>query len=571
MTVLAVAGPFSSSPLWYLTRSTGITAFVFLTITTVFGIAATQRALASPTWPRFATQQLHRNVSLLAMVLLLVHIVTTLLDSYVNVGWLSIVLPFWSSYRTTGVALGTVAFDLLLLVVISSLLRLRMAATTWRVIHYTSYAAWPLALLHFLMTGTDASHGRWGIWLGIGGAVVVLTATWLRVRASEPPPSGGERQPRSTAMSASPIPPPPSWRPHHDREQRLLRPGDTRPQSLAEHLDRHGALPPMNAAAILDDVTDSGLLGRGGAGFPTGRKMRTVAAGAGRAVVVGNGCEGEPGSSKDVVLMVQSPHLVLDGLALAARAVGAREIHLVLHDGSPARSVLTDALADRKRHRVDATRVQVHALPARYVASEESALVQFLDGGPAKPMFTPPRPFERGVGGRPTLINNVETLAHLALIGQYGPGWYRSVGDVDEPGTMLLTVAGPRVETAVLEVRTGTAVDAALGAAGVRLDDCQAVLVGGYFGTWLPPATAHRLPLTHASMRAVGGALGAGIVMGDCPAPELRTHRDRPRRDLPRSAQRRPVRPLLQRVAGDRHGAATPSRTGPGTADGPAR
>ncbi|BEP12907.1 ferric reductase-like transmembrane domain-containing protein [Acidothermaceae bacterium B102] len=187
MTVLAVAGPFSSSPLWYLTRSTGITAFVVLTITTVLGIAATQRALASPSWPRFATQQLHRNVSLLGMVLLLVHIVTTLLDSYVNVGWLSIVIPFWSSYRTLGVTLGTVAFDLLLLVVITSLLRLRMSANTWRLIHFTSYAAWPLALLHFLTTGTDTAHGRWGVWLGIACGVVVLAAIWLRVRTSNHP------------------------------------------------------------------------------------------------------------------------------------------------------------------------------------------------------------------------------------------------------------------------------------------------------------------------------------------------------------------------------------------------
>src|SRR5207237_8026375 len=137
---------------------------------------------------------------------------------------------------------------------------------------------------------------------------------------------------------------------------------------------------------------------------------------------------------------------------------------------------------------------QVHSRPPRYVASEESALVQFLNGGPAKPTFTPPRPFERGVGGNPTLINNVETLAHLALISRYGPAWYRSVGDSDEPGTMLLTVAGPRVATSVLEVATGTSVDAVLAAAGVRLDDCQAVLAGRYFGTWLAPTTLHRLP-----------------------------------------------------------------------------
>jgi methionine sulfoxide reductase heme-binding subunit len=187
MTVVASAATFSSSPLWYLTRSTGITAFVLLTLTTVLGIAATQRALASPAWPRFATQQLHRNVSLLAMVVLLVHILTTLLDSYVDVGWLSIVVPFWSSYRTLGVTLGTIAFDLLLLVVVTSLLRLRISARLWRAVHLSSYAAWPLALLHFLSTGTDAAHARWGIWLGIGCAAAVLAAGGLRLATSNVP------------------------------------------------------------------------------------------------------------------------------------------------------------------------------------------------------------------------------------------------------------------------------------------------------------------------------------------------------------------------------------------------
>ncbi|MDX6228659.1 MAG: methionine sulfoxide reductase heme-binding subunit [Frankiales bacterium] len=187
MTVVASAATFSSSPLWYLTRSTGITAFVLLTITTVLGVAATKRALAHPAWPRFATQQLHRNVSLLAMVVLVVHIMTTLLDSYVNVGWLSFVIPFWSSYRTLGVTLGTVAFDLLLLVVVTSLLRLRMPAWLWRAIHFSTYAAWPLALLHFLNTGTDAAHGRWGVWLGIACAATVVAAMGVRFATSNTP------------------------------------------------------------------------------------------------------------------------------------------------------------------------------------------------------------------------------------------------------------------------------------------------------------------------------------------------------------------------------------------------
>jgi sulfoxide reductase heme-binding subunit YedZ len=186
MTVVASAATFSTSPLWFLTRSTGITAFVLLTITTVLGVAATKRALASPAWPRFATQQLHRNVSLLAMVVLVVHIMTTLLDSYVNVGWLSFVIPFWSSYRTLGVALGTVAFDLLLLVVVTSLLRLRMPARLWRAIHFSSYAAWPMALLHFLNTGTDAGQG-WGVWLAIACSAAVVGAAAIRFTTSNTP------------------------------------------------------------------------------------------------------------------------------------------------------------------------------------------------------------------------------------------------------------------------------------------------------------------------------------------------------------------------------------------------
>ncbi|MDX6203017.1 MAG: hypothetical protein QOJ83_2517 [Frankiales bacterium] len=309
-------------------------------------------------------------------------------------------------------------------------------------------------------------------------------------------------------------PPPPAYRPGMAPEQRLLRPAGTPPDNLAAHLARHGRLPAASAATIIGQVDASGLLGRGGAGFPAGRKMRTVAAGSGRAVVVGNGCEGEPGSGKDDLLLRQSPHLVLDGLSLAARAVGADQVHLVLHAGSAAAPGLARAIEERGHAKIDTVRVQLSAVPARYVASEESALVQFLNGGPAKPTFTPPRPYERGVSRRPTLINNVETLANIALIARHGPEWFRSVGDADEPGTQLITVTGPGTPRQVLEIETGTTVASVFATAGIRYEDCQAVLVGGYFGTWLAPAVAHRLPLTHDSLRAAGGALGAGIVIG---------------------------------------------------------
>jgi NADH:ubiquinone oxidoreductase subunit F (NADH-binding) len=287
--------------------------------------------------------------------------------------------------------------------------------------------------------------------------------------------------------------------------------------SLATHLDRHGRLPPLRTAGeragMLDTLDRSGLLGRGGAGFPAGRKMRTVAAGSkrgARPVVLANGCEGEPASRKDTVLLTRAPHLVLDGIQTAAMMVGADEAHLVVQRGSATSTAVRHAVSERAR--TDAVCVTVHELPHRYVASEESALVQWLNGGEAKPAFTPPRPFERGVAGRPTLVNNVETLAHLALLARHGAEWFRRVGDPDEPGTLLVSVAGPPDVRRVIEVPTGTTVGDLLTRAGCDPTAAQAVLVGGYFGTWLPTGLALHTPLSHRGLRAVGGALGAGIV-----------------------------------------------------------
>jgi NADH:ubiquinone oxidoreductase subunit F (NADH-binding) len=268
---------------------------------------------------------------------------------------------------------------------------------------------------------------------------------------------------------------------------RLLTAADP---SLASHVATHGEL--TLRPGLLEEVDRSGLLGRGGAGFPMARKLRTVAAGS-RPVVLANGCESEPASLKDALLLTRHPHLVLDGLQVAAFAVGAVECHLAVHAGSLA--AVRQALSERS------LMVQVHDVPVRYTASEESALVSFVNTGSAKPTFTPPRPFEQGIGKRPTLVQNVETLAHLALIARRGGDWFRSVGDPAEPGTQLFTVNG-----SVVEVPTGTRLSSLL-----DLSSVQAVLVGGYFGTWLP---ARDVPLTHRDLHAVGGALGAAIVLG---------------------------------------------------------
>ena len=179
MSLLAATSGLTSAPLWFATRSTGVIAFVLLTLTTVLGIASTQRAMASRAWPRFATQSLHRNLSILGALFLVAHVVTTLLDGYVHVGWWSALVPGVSSYQRLGVALGALAADVLVVVMSTSLLRHRVSARLWRAVHWVSYAVWPLALLHFLRTGTDAAHGGWGFALGamslllVGGAAAV--------------------------------------------------------------------------------------------------------------------------------------------------------------------------------------------------------------------------------------------------------------------------------------------------------------------------------------------------------------------------------------------------------------
>jgi predicted ferric reductase len=187
VTTLAATVAFSKAPLWYTTRSTGVVAFVLLTISMTLGIAATQRALASRAWPRFATQDLHRNVSLLALLFIVVHIVTTLADTFVTVGWWAFVIPGVSGYRTFWVALGTIAFDVIVVVILSSLVRDRLPLRLWRGIHWGVYAVWPLAFLHFLQTGTDAAHHRWGLWLDIVALLALLMAVTARLLTRNEP------------------------------------------------------------------------------------------------------------------------------------------------------------------------------------------------------------------------------------------------------------------------------------------------------------------------------------------------------------------------------------------------
>jgi NADH:ubiquinone oxidoreductase subunit F (NADH-binding) len=313
----------------------------------------------------------------------------------------------------------------------------------------------------------------------------------------------------------------------HRLPRLLAGAADRGPVGLTQHERRSGALPLPEAARngdraaarraasrLIAEVERSGLAGRGGAGFPTGRKLRSVAEGAGPAVIVANGSEGEPASYKDRLLLLRAPHLVLDGITLAAFAVGATEAYLVVH-GTQARLMasLEGAIQAREVAGIDPVPIEIVGIGDRYVASEQTAIVQYLNGGPGLPTFAPPRTHERGVANRPTVVSNVETLAHLALVARYGHVWFREAGVPAAPGTMLVTVSGAIERPGVYEIELGTPIGEVIRLAGGPAERPKAVLTGGYFGTWLAAEVAWTAPMSHPGLRSVGAAMGAGILI----------------------------------------------------------
>jgi NADH:ubiquinone oxidoreductase subunit F (NADH-binding) len=299
------------------------------------------------------------------------------------------------------------------------------------------------------------------------------------------------------------------------RLPRLLPDGfSTGPMSLHDHLVRYGqpAAPPRSrrrCEELIAEVELTGLAGRGGAGFPTARKLAAVAARR-HAIVIGNGTEGEPASAKDKVLMAQSPHLVLDGAAAAANLVGAAEAIIVSH--SAVSDIVSAAVWERRQARLDRVRLSVVAASDRFVGGEASAVVHWLERGIPKPKATVRRLSERGLHGRPTLVQNVETLAHLALITRYGAGWFRAVGTAREPGSMLVTLAGAVRHPGVCEVAIGMPVGEVLDLGGGPSGPLGALLIGGYFGSWVHPATATALPFSSDGLAALGARVGAGLL-----------------------------------------------------------
>lgn len=287
-------------------------------------------------------------------------------------------------------------------------------------------------------------------------------------------------------------------------------------EPLAAHLQRLGPCPDVEAdrARFLDTLERSGLRGRGGGNFPTAAKLSAVPAGQGPPLVVINASESEPASAKDSTLIGLRPHLVLDGARILAAAAGTRDVSVVLHRGDrSARRVLGRACFERADASVDDPNMTVVCGPDRYVAGEASAVVSLLEGGEAKPRFSRRGPTAvHGVYGRPTLIYNAETAAHVGLLARYGAEWFRRAGSAERPGSTLVTLSGAVEQPGrVVEVMAPVTVGCLLRAGGLDQPP-SAVLVGGYAGVWLDGTVAWELPFSYEDLALVGVSIGCGLL-----------------------------------------------------------
>ena len=304
------------------------------------------------------------------------------------------------------------------------------------------------------------------------------------------------------------------------RVARLLPTDLTGRETLADYRGRGGFADETwmrTGAELIDAVDASGLRGRGGSGFPAGRKWRSVAAQPGRRVVLINGAESEPANRKDHALLLTRPHLVIEGALLAARAVGADEVVLYVHDDAgEALASVEAAWRELRTLHWHLPHWRVVTAARGYVAGEESAAIQRCNGKAAKPTFKPPLAYQRGVRNRPTLVQNVETLANVPLIAANGAAWFKEIGAPDLPGSVLVTLSGAVRRPGVYEVATGTPLREVLDdlgggtspGAGIR-----AVLVGGYFAGWLAGSAVDRVALEPASLGRYGVALGSAAIV----------------------------------------------------------
>jgi NADH-quinone oxidoreductase subunit F len=289
---------------------------------------------------------------------------------------------------------------------------------------------------------------------------------------------------------------------------------------------------------VVKIVTDAGLRGRGGAGFPTGKKWQFTreAPGEQRYLVL-NGGEDEPGSKKDRVLLENLPHLVLEGTVLAAYAIGASKAYLYINARyDVAIKSINDALVEAKSAGYLGDKilgstfslgVEVVPAPHNYVAGEDTAVLEAIEGKKPLPRQKPPFPVTAGLFGKPTSVNNVETLANVAPIVLNGADWYRKFGTAESAGTMIFSLNDDVNRPGVYELPFGTPLRYLIEECGGGIKDgkkIKAVMPAAPSSAFLPPEKIDT-PLDHNSMRDAGSALGCGVVKlvaeGDCIVEEL--------------------------------------------------
>ena len=289
-----------------------------------------------------------------------------------------------------------------------------------------------------------------------------------------------------------------------------------------EAISRLGEFSPRD---LIARVEASGLRGRGGAGFPTGRKLAlTLECPETPHYVVMNGGEDEPGSHKDRVLMENVPHLLLDGIILAAYAVQAERAYLYINHGYEAATAAVETAMREAREAgywgddiagsgfgLELVRV---AAPSNYVAGEDTAALEFIEGKEPLPRQKPPFPVTEGLFGKPSLVNNVETLANIAPIVARGPDWFRSFGTAESPGTMIFSLGDEMERPGVYELPLGTPLRHLLEECGGGVKGgkpIKAILPGGPSSAFLRPENLD-LPLDHDSLREAGSSVGCGVV-----------------------------------------------------------
>jgi NADH:ubiquinone oxidoreductase subunit F (NADH-binding) len=290
---------------------------------------------------------------------------------------------------------------------------------------------------------------------------------------------------------------------------RLFAGATNRPLSLVDH--EKVFEPSGNVASLLEELDASGLLGRGGAGFPTTRKVELLRHQRGHKYIVVNGMEGEPAAHKDNRLLSTNPHLVLDGAEMLAQMIGASRIALcVARDNPTVVNHVTRAIHERARRNLRGPGIDLHTPPWRYVAGEESALVHWLDDNESLPQYRPGRPHILRIGRGPTLVDNAETCANVGLIGRYGAQWFRSLGTAEHPGSTVVSVTGAVTRPNVLEVNLGSPLSTILATAGADPAP-QAVLLGGYGGAWLRGDQIDT-PYCNESLAQFKLSVGAGVI-----------------------------------------------------------